>query len=672
MKLKYISCKMPFKKQKFLLLLAAGITSIIVFYPFTTAFHQNADDNLYHYIALSGSTKAMVELTNKEATLQGRIGKYISAPIKFYVNLNIDRPLVRILVIAIFFASFSATYRYIGLILNLRIASLAAIVSLATIPMTAYHMPPNNYPLAFSLPFLLLVLLRSCLLKLQWSFIPNRKYHIGARVVSIPLILNNEYTIILFAFMILLESTFRTRGAGNHSLGDEKQHTFTLSPKRRLNRLFKSPEVILDFIIFFIVCLIYIGFRWSFPSTYEGNLVAQNIEFVSIINTQWHHIINGISFAHFSSEMLEWYARHKLAVFALFLAASYVSYNSLLVVEKRHAFYLIFLGSVWAVLVTLPVALSSKYQEWCNVHGYCAHFDSRIASYGLFIALTGIVLLAFMLLLNMIGKEVFSKAIVACLVGIIASLTASNNYVSAKVMGQIEEPFRSLHAFVCATKDTKKNGVTTSSKIASIPGIDIAWHPDGISSFSEIYGLPLTGEGGKAKYIEMYIEHLRSRNGRCEISEIPTNTVLNVGKQEVPGIHFFGWDFLEEGGRWPVGHSSAILINSDWKNLKPKDVVFRFKSDSEEKQSVANVILSNDIKTICSLEITAETRYLALSFEKINEKSKPILLIFDKAGVFLSNGRSGDADSNSKDIVIESMEFTTGELQDLDGKIDCG
>jgi hypothetical protein len=200
-------------------------------------------------------------------------------------------------------------------------------------------------------------------------------------------------------------------------------------------------------------------------------------------------------------------------------------------------------GLSLAAAISLPIALSAKYQQWCFERGDCVYIDSRLAGLAMMVALAG----GLSLLINWVRPQTV-RGLVAVLLAGLAGLTTLHNLETAERMTRVTEPWRQAQAYACAfpsdapARDRELLGQAPSQQ-------SVAWHKDWLPE-------------APSTYWQLYAEARRTWAGPC-----PDPLTLNFGKTvQVPGSDsaeqpwLFGWHGLEAWGVWSAGETAALVF----------------------------------------------------------------------------------------------------------------
>lgn len=597
--------------------LLVGSVLCIQLWPFTLSFRQNADDNLYHFIALGGDLGSMIEYSIAEAELQGRIGKFISAPIKFATNYLLDHQLIRVLAVIIFFAMYIMSFRYLEAVCKTRIFALATLVALAFIPLVGNgHLPPNAFPLAFSLPFLVLISLRHWLLGIDWNAHNGRVKIILGKLALLPFIINNEYAMILAVIFTLLEAWCGI-GAPEGKAGDN-----TARLPDHIARLAGNQKFFLDLLVISVAALLYIAYRLAHPSSYSGNQIDQQLSIAASLTVQWRHIAGGFSTQYYNAALLNSGAVALFWAALLSLGMGLLSWRCAFSGYVRRAGTLTVLGLAWAFCVALPVALSSKYQKLCLESGFCAYFDSRIAYPGMVIAICGLLALLYNLSRGNKVWRTSLKALLSVGIGGISGASLLSNLQVLDAMSEREQGHRLLQKYACLVPQPDP----TDEYVLRAASRNIQWHPSTVEGLPNLATANLGGAGKRA-YMLRYLQYRRDSGFECAATgSLEADWPLSEHSDQAGSLLLTGWHRREAWGTWSDGHEASILVSSYDSSQLPRGVTMTLSAYTAADLTEQSVGIYRNDELYCKLSVGASPQSITVPFKPFSPTGSSMLI----------------------------------------------
>ncbi|KRW66624.1 hypothetical protein AO741_09485 [Pseudomonas sp. TTU2014-105ASC] len=356
-------------------------------YLFLTGYRLTADDVDFQYHLMNGWTAAW-DFTWLAAVSQGRVVHLLDVPFAMLAAYFADSFAFRLFYTALYFACFALLAVYISMLARLRVAALVLLVLLSLHPLDYFHLPPNAYPAHLTLPFLLILLARLGLLRARAGRGPSGNgWEAGMLFCCFIGMMFSEYAFLFAAALVGAE--FIARLAEQHAAGAVWGATLRTSLLHQ--RTLKDAFVLILFLA------IYLAFRQIFPSSYEGNQLANELDLAAVGKTLAGHIFGGTSLASLARYgeqlpgVIHAIGHVERVVFAAIVAVTFVAgmlgfrcvtsgceRSSLM----RRCWAIAAASLLGAVLVTLPLAMTFKYQAWCGDISACLFFDSRISYLG--------------------------------------------------------------------------------------------------------------------------------------------------------------------------------------------------------------------------------------------------------------------------------------------------
>ena len=637
--------------QAIAILLLVCMVLCIQLWPFTQSFRQNADDNLYHFLALGGDLRSMTEYTLAEAEIQGRIGKFVSAPIKFAANYFLDHQPFRVFTVLVFFLMYAVTFRYMARICHAPVALLSTIAALALLPMIGNgHVPPNAFPLAFSLPFLLFVCLRLCLVDIDWH--GNRAKIIAGKLALLPLILNNEYTMILGFLVASVEALMSRKPVSTVGVHPVQLTGFKTG-------LREQPKVLLDFLVLTLAALLYLGYRLAQSSTYSGNRINPELSIDVILLVQWKHLVEGLAPYYYTDSLLDSSAPALLGASVLALAVGVTVWRYAFSATVRRPGVLVVVGLCWAFFVSLPLALSGKYQQHCLASGFCAYFDTRVAYPGLVLAACGVLFYFY----NCAGeKEVLQgwlRGLITTGLAIAAGATFLSNLQTLPVMSSREQGHKLLQSYACLVP-----AASPADQFIMRAAQDyIQWHPTTVEGIPNLAGSAL-GEIGKQAYMSRYLQYRRNGRFACAtVSPLVEEWHLAGQVGQPDGLILTGWQPPEPWGQWSEGQDAAILFSGYDPTRLPAGVALTLSAYTSTLFPEQRVDVYRNGKLYCNVSIGAQPEHLTVLFETFGPHNGSMLLELDLPDAKSPKATEGLPDERVLGVALHGLSpiFTNGD-----------
>lgn len=422
---------------------------------FLYGYRLSADDVAFHLYGLGGWDSAWGWVIS-DAMQQGRITHLISLPTNIFGSYYADHVFFRIIYTALYFVNFILIGYWAALHCLQRphkdFIFLFILVLLSLHPLDFFHLPPNAYPLQISIPVTLILASRIAI----WHLSKNSNGPFsGGAIASRSLfffgLMFGEYSFLFGLSLITSEYLIRWSRSYEAS-GGVRASTFGLSKDRGF---WLDSAVIVGFLA------LYFGFRYAFPSNYPGNQLASDFNAWLFFKTLFGHVLGGTSVMSFfrdPSRVLVYLNETEAKIFVItgllffstFFVAKKILGNIVHEIAPKNSgyYYLILCGLLIAFTVTTPIALSGKYQGWCNDFRSCIFIDSRISFPGLGLICIGVLgaisghikIRPF----NIVVTLSFAIAVASC-------LTYLNNLTAAKEMEIYSSPWITAQQLSCGS-----------------------------------------------------------------------------------------------------------------------------------------------------------------------------------------------------------------------------
>jgi hypothetical protein len=146
-----------------------------------------------------------------------------------------------------------------------------------------------------------------------------------------------------------------------------------------------------------------------------------------------------------------------------------------------HILWVIGVAICFGVLCTLPIALTTKYQQWsgsCSLSAGgigCAYIDSRIAYLG-YISALALLSIGVLTAPSSLVKKMYVRAIIAIALGLIGGYTYLHNWAVSEQMRQYIAPWQTADQLACKDYWMTLGDSILLEKID--PGHVLLYHPD--------------------------------------------------------------------------------------------------------------------------------------------------------------------------------------------------
>lgn len=530
---------------------------------------------------------------------QGRITHLLSLPTNIFGSYYADHALFRIFYTAIYFGNFLLIGYWAALHCLQRayrpLILLVFLVLISAHPLDFLHLPPNAYPLQISIPVAIILISRIAIWHVnKKSNSPLSGLAIASRLLFFLGLMFGEYSFLFGLSLIMSEWVIRWSRRYAVS-GGSIASALELSTDRGF---WLDCAAIVGFLA------LYFGFRYAFPSNYQGNQLASDFNALPFIKTLFGHILGGTSVMSFfrdpASALIHFSkvdSKAFLVAGLLFFSTFFVAKNILRDIfpesasNKGFYYYLILSGVLIAFIVTTPIALTGKYQSWCADFRSCIFIDSRISFLGLGLIVIGLVgatsahrkLRPF----SMVATLSFVIAVTSC-------LTYLNNLTVAREMRAYSSLWITAQKFSCGSHDR-----LSSDHLASAidPEGRLMVHPNFPSSH----------------YWHKYLKHWEKRcdratNGIIDQSSSGSSETLYF-KEQANGLAYLvsGWEGPEPWGTWSSSDSATAHLPFDPSRVNAITIEFNvLVSPSHPSQRVG--ILLNGVQVSSIIVTQSPTR----------------------------------------------------------------
>lgn len=441
-----------------------------------TGYRLSADDVLFHQTLMDGWTTSW-EFIKAVAFAQGRIVHFFDLPFSLLGAYYADNLYFRLAYTALYYFNFVLVGHYVSIISGINFTRLTILILLIFHPIDYYHLPPNSYAFHTTIPIFLITTSRILLLKIRCSKAGGDVLYL---LVCFLGMMFSEYGF-LYATTLIFCETF-ARMVSSHAGSHKPFSTFLTALIHR--------DTLKDFLLIVLFLILYSGFRFIYPSDYEGNQISQQFRGLQFFKTLFGHIYGGTSLSalirssgsiivtlgHFGK--IDWIVALSV-VSMVFVLANISITQTLSQLRESHTtirrlLIICFSGIASAVFLTIPIALTGKYQDWCQNINACVFLDSRISYLGVGISLASLFLLLTIWLRSLIRIR-YSALIVSLLISFGAGLTWLHNFHVERDMRDYVSAWDRAKILSCLTVEELDNLKLTEE---IDPNVRISHHHD--------------------------------------------------------------------------------------------------------------------------------------------------------------------------------------------------
>jgi hypothetical protein len=438
------------------------VVSLMIGKLFMSGYRLTADDIEFHQVLMEG-WGASWEYIKTISFWQGRIVHFIVLPFSLIGAYYADNYYFRLFYTALYFLNFLLIASYISSLTKVRMTQHVFIILLSFHSLEYFHLAPNAYPLHTSIPVFLIISSRILLLKARENNRTNKNTGENiALALSFAGMMFSEYGFLFFLATITAELSVRM--ASNYSPSGSTMKSALTSLNDRSTRK--------DLFLVMLFLLLYFGFRWMYPSSYEGNQLASGFNGGKFFKTLAGHVYGGTSFPSFTRNAKEgiefihqmssvdWIACATVFILTFWLLT--ISIQTALEKGARSAqltprlLLTAFIGIVGAVIVTVPGAMTGKYQDWCWSIDACIYLDSRISYPWIGISIASFTLLSVIWLQRLVPL-LFASTAVSLLLASGATLTYTHNLRVERDMKDYVSAWDRAKALACLSADELKS-----------------------------------------------------------------------------------------------------------------------------------------------------------------------------------------------------------------------
>lgn len=501
---------------------------------FLQGYRLTGDEVLFEHVILHGESAGYIAQT---AAQQGRVGLYILLPLLMAGSYFADHLGFRIFYVLLWYVDILLFSAWAARMAKSRITLSLFVAIVALQSMIGYHMPPVGYPFQLGLPVFALL---SC----RFRFVRDslivagpysswwRKRRIALNVIYMLALISSEYMMIIGGVLLAAEII-------------SLRSSSPLLTLREVLTRFRDDLVTLP-----AVGLVYIVFRQSQPTHYDGTSLDGLGDLSATAQTFAMHVLSGTWLPFFNESMLSRaVVVQAIGVGALCLAA--LLFNGLSrpappepETSRKGLLAGVFLLGI--IAITLPVVSASKQQQWCLVDHNCSWLDSRISLFFLMAALA-------VAMISLQRTSPFKRVVNWLAVAALTTSAALSFIVSAQQaqgMKTATEAWSRAKIVACsgeALSAARESNFIDPNQYISMHAImerEVFWNE--------------------------YVAHLANNASCSKVTVLPPfmkRGPLALNEAEAvdangSGARFLraGWSHLEQSGVWSDGHNAVVAV----------------------------------------------------------------------------------------------------------------
>lgn len=416
---------------------ALAILLLINVWLSSDGYRLSADDVLFHFVALGEFHEAWKYIV-ATAISEGRIGSFILFPLNIWGTMLSEYPVGRYLIGALYFATFILFGFFLSLLLQRSLTVWLSAMFLAFHPLLYQHTPPTAYPLQNTVPFLMLLGSRIYLLVRGESWL--------ARICMLSALLVSEYAFLFGTALLLIE----------YSLSES-------STRLGIKGIWSSCCFRRDVVAVALALIIYLLWRWAYPSDYIGNSVDGNLSVERTIRTLVAQTYYGTIIPYIKLKGVS-AAAIAGAILVALITAALVRRTPEPIGKTEYNTLTIAVFGLALVYVMLPLAVNARFQTWCLERGECAYVSSRSAFYFL-------VPLLSLSALTIVPRR-FHKTFFTVSVSAAAFLGFNHNWKTAASMREYVAPYLSAKRLACTPDSVNATVTVPSGRMSMHPNFD--------------------------------------------------------------------------------------------------------------------------------------------------------------------------------------------------------
>ncbi len=432
---------------RWLVALATAAVACAALQPYYFGYRLSGDDIWFLTLAIEGWETVRNNALHV-AMDQGRIGQLLMVPLNVLGALLAGDPFWRVAILAAYALQMLLFAVFVARLLRRDVQPFLFLLLVTLHPLAFAFMPPNAYPLQNTVPFIVMLVARLAVLRLR-----RRPARAPLRMLAAQAAFGLGMFVSEFAVafgLALLAAEYLARLQWAREDGDS-------APGKVIRAACPWRYLVGDALAVLSVLVPYIAFRAAFPGSYDGNSAGGLGEPVRILVTILGHIRDGTAFSRLGGGLSSASVTEIVAAVAIGAATAALLYATAGPVLRIAApVATVAAALALAVLVTLPVAVSVKYQEACVDRGACAYIDSRIS----YLMVT-VAIMAAVAVVCRAAAERWPRqrvlAVASVTFGIMASLVSVYNAGKARDMRQVHAAWERAATVACTTSSSTMN-----------------------------------------------------------------------------------------------------------------------------------------------------------------------------------------------------------------------
>ncbi|MBB3809560.1 hypothetical protein [Pseudochelatococcus contaminans] len=426
-------------------LAAVVAIAFVAMLPYFYGYRLSGDDIWFLTLAIEGRD-AIISNAIHVAQEQGRIGQVLMVPLNVLGSVIAGDAAGRIGILVAYTAQLMLFAVFVAQLLRRSSAAQQVwpflfLLLVALHPLAFSFMPPNAYPLQNTIPFIVILLARLAMLRLRRARAPCRLCVALAQAAFALGMFVSEFAVAFGTALLIAEYLARygwARAEGRSGSSGAIRVAF-------------APHFLVsDAAAALAVLVPYVVFRWMFPGTYEGNSIGGVSDPARVIITVFGHVRDGTAFPRLGGGLRSASPGDLVIALMLGLAVAVALYRtSAPVLSLAAPGWTLIVSLMLAAYVTLPVAVSAKYQSACVEWGACGYLDSRMSYLAVTVALMAAVAAGWRLCGQARDRRRFLIGACAAL-GVMAALVSIYNAGKARDMRHVHEVWLRADALVCA------------------------------------------------------------------------------------------------------------------------------------------------------------------------------------------------------------------------------
>lgn len=419
-----------------LVLIVVAAIVIVAFQPYYFGYRLSRDDVWFFMASTEGFWKVW-DHASSVAVDQGRIGQIFMLPLNVLGAFLVGDPAWRVAFLALYVLQLLLFAIFVSRLLRQDITLFLFLLLVALHPLAFENMPPNAYPLQNTLPFIVVLAARLIVIRQRQREVPSRAQILFAQIAFMIGMFVSEFVVALGTGLLIAEYLARFQWGREAGSGW----------KAALRSAFARRYLVSDGLAVLIVLVPYGIFRWFNPSLYEGNSVGSLLHIRRLLGTAFGHIKQGTPLRFLDQPLppLEGPDVWVAVAFGIVVAAC-LYYLSGPVLRIRTPWAVAVVAFLLTIYVSLPIAISAKYQIECMDWSKCGYLDSRMSYLPAAATLMGIIAI--------IGQLPFRRVFIGAIciaTGAVATLVSLHNAVVADDMRRYDAVWNRGETVACAS-----------------------------------------------------------------------------------------------------------------------------------------------------------------------------------------------------------------------------